>query len=98
MATVKTSPTDHTPKAELKAWVQDSLNLDPAHAAELLQRIDGVIARTRALVEESKHDAIRALSEGFAAKMDTLHRQLSEKDITVSNIARYFEEVVADLT
>jgi len=98
MASVKTSPGDHTPAAELRAWVQDSLDLDSARAAELLQRVDEVVARTRALVEESKHDAIRALSEGFAAKMETLHRQLSEKDITVSNIARYFEEVVADLT
>src|SRR6185437_3652284 len=33
-----------------------------------------------------------------AAKMERLQRQLSEKDVTVSNIARYFEEVVADLT
>jgi len=30
--------------------------------------------------------------------MEGLQRQLSEKDVTVSNIARYFEEVVADLT
>ena len=50
------------------------------------------------MVEESKADAIRALSEGFATKMERLQRQLSEKDVTVSNIARYFEEVVADLT
>jgi diguanylate cyclase (GGDEF)-like protein len=50
------------------------------------------------LLEESKHDAIRALSEGFAAKMERLQRQLTEKDVTVSNIARYFEDVVADLT
>jgi diguanylate cyclase (GGDEF)-like protein len=30
--------------------------------------------------------------------MEKLQRQISEKDITVSNIARYFEDVVADLT
>src|SRR5688500_20272200 len=60
--------------------------------------VDHVIARQRQLVEESKHEAIRALSEGFAAKMERFQRQLTEKDITVSNIARYFEEVVADLT
>jgi diguanylate cyclase (GGDEF)-like protein len=30
--------------------------------------------------------------------MDRLQRQLTEKDVTVSNIARYFEDVVADLT
>src|SRR4029079_7993646 len=89
---------DRTPTSELREWVQDSLALDPGRTAELLQRIDDVVSRQRALVEESKHDAIRALSEGFAAKLERLQRQLSEKDITVSNIARYFEDVVADLT
>ena len=84
--------------AELREWVQDRLGLDPAREAELLQRIEDVVARQRQLVEESKHDAIRALSEGFAEKMERLHSQLSEKDVTVSNIARYFEEVVAELT
>ncbi|MEP6918364.1 MAG: GGDEF domain-containing protein, partial [Acidobacteriota bacterium] len=47
---------------------------------------------------ESKQEAIRALSEGFAEKMARLQRQITEKDVTVSNIARYFEEVVAGLT
>jgi diguanylate cyclase (GGDEF)-like protein len=84
--------------AELREWVQEQLHLAPDVEAELLRRIDEVVARQRQLVEESKHDAIRALSEGFAAKMDRLQRQLSEKDVTVSNIARYFEDVVADLT
>jgi len=76
----------------------DQLALDPAKLSELLQRIDDVVARQRQLIEESKHDAIRALSEGFAAKMERLQRQLSEKDVTVSNIARYFEDIVAELT
>ena len=72
--------------------------LDPDLEAQLLQKIEEVVGRQRQLLEESKHDAIRALSEGFAGKMERLQRQLSEKDVTVSNIARYFEEVVADLT
>jgi diguanylate cyclase (GGDEF)-like protein len=98
MASVQVSSGDRTPTAELRDWIADSLRLAPGQAAELLQRIDDVVSRQRALVEESKHDAIRALSEGFAAKMERLQRQLSEKDITVSNIARYFEDVVAELT
>jgi diguanylate cyclase (GGDEF)-like protein len=89
---------DRTPTTELRDWVQQHLGLDTTRAAELLQRIDAVVARQRALVEQSKDDAIRALSEGFTAKMERLQRQLSEKDVTVSNIARYFEDVVADLT
>ena len=98
MASVRAPAGDRTPTAEFREWVRECLALDPASSAELLQRVDDVVSRQRALIEESKHDAIRALSEGFAAKMETLQRQLSEKDITVSNIARYFEEVVADLT
>ncbi len=84
--------------ADLREWVQAQLDLHPDRAAELLARIEEVVARQRQLVEESKHDAIRALSQGFAAKMERLQRQLTEKDVTVSTIARYFEEVVADLT
>jgi diguanylate cyclase (GGDEF)-like protein len=60
--------------------------------------MEQVLASQRQLVEESKRDAIQALTEGFTAKMARLQTQLSEKDVTVSNVARYFEEVVADLT
>jgi diguanylate cyclase (GGDEF)-like protein len=83
---------------ELRVWVRTQLDLDERLAEELLLAIDYVLGRQRQLVEESKHDAIRALSEGFAAKMERLQTQLTEKDVTVSNIARYFEEVVAGLT
>src|SRR6476619_1823936 len=84
--------------ADLRLWVRENLALDEASSTALFSMLDQVIARQRQLIEESKHEAIRALSEGFAAKMERLHHQLTEKDVTVSNIARYFEEVVADLT
>jgi len=83
---------------ELKEWIRSRLGLGAQRETELLQAIEHVLARQRQLVEESKHEAIRAMSEGFAAKMERLQAQLTEKDVTVSNIARYFEEVVADLT
>jgi len=89
---------DRTTTAELRQWISTRLKLEASMAAELVQRIDDIVARQRQLIEESKHDAIRALSEGFAAKMERLQHQLTEKDVTVSNIARYFEDVVADLT
>jgi diguanylate cyclase (GGDEF)-like protein len=99
MAGVNTSVRDTPSNTEhLRDWVQEELNLEPTRASELITRVEAVVARQRQLVEESKHDAIRALSEGFAAKLERLQRQLSEKDVTVSNIARYFEELVADLT
>jgi diguanylate cyclase (GGDEF)-like protein len=82
----------------LREWVQEHLDLSDEQATALFSMVEHVIARQRQLIEESKHEAIRALSEGFAAKMERLQHQLTEKDVTVSNIARYFEEVVADLT
>src|SRR6476659_256187 len=84
--------------AELRSWVRRRLGLSGPRELELFQAIEQVVANQRQLIEESKHEAIRALSEGFAAKLEKLHHQLTEKDVTVSNIARYFEDVVADLT
>jgi diguanylate cyclase (GGDEF)-like protein len=84
--------------ADLRDWVRDHMTLSEDQAAELFHVVEQLVARQRQLIEESKHEAIRALSEGFAAKMERLQRQLNEKDVTVSNIARYFEEVVAELT
>jgi len=100
MRMVQASKHDPEPSTtvDLRDWVQGQLDLDPKRASELLSRVDEVVQRQRQLVEASKQDAIRALSEAFAEKMDRLQRQLAEKDTTVSNIARYFEEVVADLS
>ena len=105
MATVQLGPHDDSsppelPRtaADLREWVRVRLGLDDSRTQQLVQAIEHVMARQRQLLEESKHDAIRALSEGFATKMERLQRQMTEKDVTVSNIARYFEEVVADLT
>lgn len=84
--------------ADLREWVRQRLGLDPDKETQLFSAIENVVANQRQLIEESKHDAIRALSEGFAEKMSRVQRQLTDKDVTVSNIARYFEEVVAELT
>jgi diguanylate cyclase (GGDEF)-like protein len=84
--------------AELRDWVRQNLGLRRQRESELLDAIEHVLAQQRQLVEESKRDAMHALSEGFASKMEHLQGQLSEKDATVSNIARYFEEVIAELT
>jgi diguanylate cyclase (GGDEF)-like protein len=84
--------------ADLREWINVHLGLAPDAVAALVRAVESVVGGQRQLIEESKVDAIRALTEGFASKMERLQQQLSEKDVTVSNIARYFEEVVADLT
>ena len=85
-------------RSELQSWVRDRLTLTPALEASLLMAIDAVFSRHERLWQESKQDAITALSAGFADKMSHVQTELSAKDSTVSSISRYFEALVADLT
>jgi diguanylate cyclase (GGDEF)-like protein len=78
--------------------VRDRLALTPALEESLLMAIDAVFSRHERLWQESKQDAITALSAGFADKMSHVQTELSAKDSTVSSISRYFEALVADLT
>jgi GGDEF domain-containing protein len=79
-------------------WVRDHLHLLPGAESALLAAIDAVFTRHERLWQESKHEAIQALSAGFADKMARVKTELSAKDATVSSIAHYFEGLVADLT
>ena len=83
---------------ELQAWVREHLRLAPPLEGSLLAAIDAVFSRHERLWQESKHDAIQALSAGFADKMARVQTELLAKDATVSSISRYFEALVADLT
>ena len=83
---------------ELRDWVAREFRLSRHDRDELLRAVESVLEWQRDRHESSKADAIQALSEGFAEKIKTLHAQLSEKDHRVSAIARYFEDVVADLS
>jgi diguanylate cyclase (GGDEF)-like protein len=83
---------------ELHAWIRGRLRLAPALETSLLNAIDAVFSRHERLWQESKHDAIQALSAGFADKMARVQDELLAKDATVSSISQYFEALVADLT
>src|SRR6476620_5098033 len=85
-------------RSELQGWVRDVLHLESPVEQALLVAIDGVFTRHERLWQESKHEAIQALSAGFADKMSRVKTELSAKDATVSSISRYFEALVADLT
>ena len=91
------SPLPQT-RSELQSWVRDRLTLTPALEESLLMAIDAVFSRHERLWQESKQDAITALSAGFADKLSHAQTELSAKDSTVSSISRYFEALVADLT
>jgi GGDEF domain-containing protein len=85
-------------QTELDTWIQRNLALGPVELRALLRAIDIVFSRHQRLWQESKEEAIQALSAGFAAKLAALRNELSERDATVSSIAKYFEELVAGLT
>jgi diguanylate cyclase (GGDEF)-like protein len=70
---------------DLRDWIRQNLRLDLQAELDLVEAIEEVLTAQRQLVEESKRDAIQALTEGFASKMEKLQGQLSEKDTTVSN-------------
>src|SRR5262245_38182678 len=83
---------------ELQSWVREQLRLPAPLETLLLSAIDAVFTRHERLWQESKQEAIQALSAGFADKMARVQTELSAKDATVSSISRYFEALVADLT
>ena len=85
-------------RGDLQRWVREHLQLPPAALAELMAAIDTVFERHERLWQESKQEAVQALSAGFADKMARVKDELSVKDATVSTISRYFEKLVADLT
>src|SRR5882724_5814000 len=91
-------PAQPQTRNELRAWVRAQLALTPALETALLGAIDAVFTRHERLWQESKQEAIQALSAGFADKMARVQTELSAKDATVSSISRYFEALVADLT
>src|SRR5437667_5370170 len=83
---------------ELHSWIRERLHLPATLEAALLAAIDAVFTRHERLWQESKQEAIQALSAGFADKMSRVKTELSAKDATVSSISRYFEGLVAELT
>jgi hypothetical protein len=83
---------------QLLAWVREHCPL-PAHLeAELLDAIEAVFTRHEKLWQESKREAIQALSTGFCDKLARVRTELSAKDATIGSISHYFEALVADLT
>jgi GGDEF domain-containing protein len=85
-------------RSELHQWVRDRLRLPVHQEQSLLEAIDSVFLQHERLWQQSKHEAIQAVSAGFTERMNKMREELSARDATVSSIARYFEDLVADLT
>ncbi len=99
-------PAEHDParptlpqtRSELSDWIHERLQLPKPLEGDLLAAIDAVFSRHQRLWQESKEEAIQALSRGVADKMAQLRTELSARDATVSSISQYFEDLVAGLT
>jgi hypothetical protein len=83
---------------ELRAWIRSHSEIPAALRAPLLDAIEAVFDRQEHLWEESKREAIHALSVGFSDKIARVNAELAAKDATVSSISSYFERLVSDLT
>src|SRR3979411_435439 len=73
-------PAQPQTRNELQSWVRQHLKLPTALETSLLTAIDAVFSRHERLWQESKHEAIQALSAGFADKMSRVQTELSAKD------------------
>jgi GGDEF domain-containing protein len=83
---------------ELRIWIEGALDVPDEQKAELLAVVGEVMDRQRTLWQQSKLEAIQALSAAFADKLATARDELLRRDATVANITRYFEDVVAELS
>jgi diguanylate cyclase (GGDEF)-like protein len=85
-------------RSDLHQWVREKLRLPPVQEESLLEAIDAVFLQHERLWQQSKQEAIQAVSAGFSERMNRMREELSARDATVSSIAKYFEDLVADLT
>ena len=85
-------------RSELHQWVQERIHLPGGQEQALLDAIDGVFLQHERLWQQSKQEAIQAVSAGFTDRLNKLREELQARDATVSSISTYFEGLVADLT
>src|SRR6186713_2777044 len=85
-------------RSELHRWVHEHLRLSASQEHSLVDAIDNVFLQHERLWQESKQEAIQAISAGFGERMNRMREELNARDATVSSIAKYFEDLVADLT
>jgi PleD family two-component response regulator len=85
-------------RSELHDWVRERLNLAPAQEQALLDAINSVFLQHERRWQQSKQEAIQAVSAGFTERMNRMREELTARDATVSSIAKYGEDLVADLT
>ena len=66
---VRTAPGS---RSELHQWVREQMHLSPSHEHALLDAIDGVFLQHERLWQQSKQEAIQAVSAGFIERLNKL--------------------------
>ena len=85
-------------RSELHRFVRERLPLSTSDEQSLLDAIDAVFLQHERLWQQSKQEAIQAVSAGFSERLNRMRDELNARDATVSSISNYFEDLVADLT
>ena len=85
-------------RSDLHQWVRERMHLSAGNEHALLDAVDSVFLQHERLWQQSKQEALQAVSAGFTDRLNKMRDELSARDATVSSIARYFEDLVADLT
>ncbi len=85
-------------RSGLQQWIRERLHLPGAQEQVLLDAVDHVFLEHERRWQQSKQEALQAVSAGFTERMNRMRDELTAREATVSSIARYFEELVADLT
>ena len=85
-------------RSELHEWIRRRLSLPESDQRALVDAVDAVLLQHERSWQQSKDEALHAVSQNVARRMDRLRNELSARDATVHSITQYFEKLVADLT
>lgn len=100
MATSNHLPPRQLPatRDDLQRWIREQLEASDEQKQYLADAINEMLDRQRELWQASKHEAVQALSSGFADELSRLQGEIVARQTTVTTVANYFEDVVARLT
>jgi diguanylate cyclase (GGDEF)-like protein len=86
-------------RSDLHQWVRDRLPLSTSHEQALLEAIDHVFMQHERLWQQSKQEAIQAVSAGFTERLNRLRDELTARDpkTRLMNFRRFVEQLEAFL-
>src|SRR5262249_52322050 len=67
-------------RSELHQWIRERMHLPAAYEQALIDAIDNVFMKHEQLWQQSKQEAIQAVSAGFTDRLKRLRDELSARD------------------